>query len=112
MATKKTTSTKKPAAKKAPAKKSQPAKAAKKAPAKKPSKKAGDFTGMTHSEMKANRPAKSTIEGPVAAMWNLCGEMVGKPRKEVITAALNMGITYNTACWQYQAWKTAYNNSK
>lgn len=65
----------------------------------------------TYSDMQTNRFTASKIESPVRAMWDLCGEMVGSKRKDVIAAAVAKGISFYTARTQYQLWLTAYRNS-
>lgn len=43
-------------------------------------------------------------EGPVATVRQLCERMKGKPRKEIVQAAVNAGINPNTARTQVQRW--------
>ncbi len=54
----------------------------------------------------------STIENPVAAMWELCQKMKNARRKDVIAEAQKHGIAFYTARTQYQLWLTASRNSK
>lgn len=65
----------------------------------------------TYADMQANRITVSKIESPVRAMWDLCDEMVGSKRKDVIAAAVAKGISFYTARTQYQLWLTAWRNS-
>lgn len=50
----------------------------------------------------------SRVDGPVCAMvWDICDELVGQPRKDVIAECRRRGIAYGTARTQYQKWKQA-----
>lgn len=110
MAAKKTTKTasktsaKKVATNKAAPSKKAPAKKTKKAPVK-------PVAAGTYAEMAAASTGPSKVENPVAAMWNLCDQMVDSKRKDVIARAVAEGISYYTARTQYQLWRTAYLNS-
>ena len=73
------------------------------APAPKAPKAAG---GVTYKALSANT-GKSAVEKPVLAMLNLCEQMSGQPRKDVIAAAVELGISYYTARTQYQVWYKA-----
>lgn len=92
---------------KAPAKKA-PAKAAPKKAAPAPAKKSNP---NTYVNLEAKYKGESKIESPVFAMWTLCNKMQDKKRKDVIEAAVAMGISYYTARTQYQLWLTAFRNS-
>lgn len=50
---------------------------------------------------------KSIIDRPVEYMWNLCDEMKGARRKDVIIKAMEAGVAFYTARTQYQLWKKA-----
>lgn len=92
---------------KATSKKSTPAKkevAAAVAPAKK-------AAANTYVKLQEKYSGASKIEGPVYAMWTLCNDMQDKRRKDVIEAAVKMGISYYTARTQYQLWLVAFRNS-
>lgn len=97
--TKSTKSIKAPA-KKAPAKKAAPVAKAK--PAAKAAPKQGVFKVV-------NGRARSVVDGPVALVWNLAEKMTAKgaTRGEVVAAAIDKGVTPNTARTQYQYWFTA-----
>ena len=51
---------------------------------------------------------KSTVESPVSIVWDLCCKMGAKAkdsRKEIISKAVEMGVSLNTAKSQYQSWR-------
>lgn len=99
----------KTSSKKTPAKKPASKKlAAKKAPAKKVSKAAKREVNTDQ----AGRLHASTVESPVAVMWELCQSMKGAKRKDVIAAAQKKGVAFYTARTQYQLWLQAARNSK
>ena len=47
----------------------------------------------------------STAKEPVRLVRELCEAMKGKPRKEVIAAAVAKGVNKYTASTQFQLWK-------
>lgn len=83
---------------------------AKKAPAKKKAQSKAKKTG-TYATLAAQHTGASTVEHPVQAMWNLCDKMQTARRKDVIAAAVEMGVSYYTARTQYQLWLSAFRNS-
>lgn len=102
------TMTSKKTSKKTPAKQFKKPATKKVASAKKASKAAKreintDLSGRLHA---------STVESPVAVMWELCQSMKGAKRKDVIEAAQKKGIAFYTARTQYQLWLQAARNSK
>lgn len=61
---------------------------------------------------------KSTIDSPVATVWDIADQMITQARangeeparrKDVLEAAQKMGVAFYTARTQYQAWFTATN---
>lgn len=54
----------------------------------------------------------STVENPVAVVWDLCQKMKNSRRKDVIAEAQKHGVAFYTARTQYQLWLTASRNSK
>lgn len=54
----------------------------------------------------AVRP-RSEIESPVAVVWRVTGEMVGKARGEVIAACVALGVNKSTASTQFYKWGIA-----
>lgn len=108
----KTMSTKK-TSKKTPAKQSKKPAVKKAAPAKKvPAKKASKAAKREVNTDLSGRLHASTVENPVAVMWELCQSMKGAKRKDVIEAAQKKGIAFYTARTQYQLWLQAARNSK
>lgn len=65
----------------------------------------------TYAQLAKTHSGASSIESPVAVMWNLCDEMQEAKRKDVIAAAVQKGVGYYTARTQYQLWLTAFRNS-
>jgi hypothetical protein len=85
-------------------------KTSKKAPVKKPTKKKARFTRSLKEG--DGRCHISTIENPVAVMWDICEKMKNKRRRDVLKAAAEAGIAFWTARTQYQLWMTASRNSR
>lgn len=54
----------------------------------------------------------STVDNPVAVMWDLCQKMKNARRKDVIAEAQKHGVAFYTARTQYQLWLNAARNSK
>lgn len=52
---------------------------------------------------------KSTVEGAVGVVWDICAEMIpeGFKRKEIIAKAVDAGVALNTARTQYQHYRKA-----
>lgn len=50
---------------------------------------------------------KSTVDGAVQVVWDLCNEMPDARRKDVIATAVEKGVAFYTARTQYQKWFTA-----
>lgn len=49
---------------------------------------------------------RSSVEGPVGIVWDLCIEFgASLSRKEIIAKAVEMGVNINTAKTQYSVWK-------
>jgi len=55
-------------------------------------------------EVKRIEHLKIAEEGPIAKVLQICEEMKGQPRKDVIAACLDKGINPHTASTQYQKW--------
>lgn len=76
-------------------------------------KKAAEKKTTTPKEKKAKTPSKaSTVANPVEVVRGLCESMKGKPRKEVIAAAVAKGVNRWTASTQYQLWKAPKSKAK
>lgn len=56
--------------------------------------------------LQANR-GSSTVDGPVARVWEIAENNRNARRKDVVQMAVNAGVAYYTARTQYQAWYTA-----
>jgi len=51
---------------------------------------------------------RSSVEGPVAIVWDLCFEFgESLSRKEIIAKAVEMGVNINTAKTQFGIWAKA-----
>ena len=48
-------------------------------------------------------PRESVIDNPVKMVWEIADRMWGERRKDIIAECVRMGIAYNTARTQYQA---------
>ena len=48
-------------------------------------------------------PKESTIDSPVKMVWEIADRMWGQRRKDIIEECVRLGIAYNTARTQYQA---------
>lgn len=48
-------------------------------------------------------PKESVIDNPVKMVWEIADRMWGQRRKDIIAECVRMGIAYNTARTQYQA---------
>ena len=48
-------------------------------------------------------PRESVISNPVKMVWDIADRMWGQRRKDIIAECVRMGIAYNTARTQYQA---------
>lgn len=65
-----------------------------------------EFVGY-NPQMLLKAPAtsliKSKIDNPVKMVWEIADRMWGERRKDIIAKCVEMGIAYNTARTQYQA---------
>lgn len=85
----------------------------KKAPAKKqPAKKVGKVRFTKSLREGDGRVHISTVENPVAVMWDICEKMKNKRRRDVLKAAQEAGIAFWTARTQYQLWSQASRASR
>lgn len=52
---------------------------------------------------------KSTVEGAVGIVWDLCAEMIptGAKRRDIVAKAVELGVALNTAKTQYQYYRKA-----
>ena len=48
-------------------------------------------------------PRESVISNPVKTVWDIADRMWGQRRKDIIAECVRLGIAYNTARTQYQA---------
>ena len=48
-------------------------------------------------------PRESVIDNPVKMVWEIADRMWGERRKDIIAECVRLGIAYNTARTQYQA---------
>lgn len=57
----------------------------------------------------ASKRSRSTVESPVAIVWDLVLELLpkGMTRKQIVELAVAKGVSVNTAKAQYQRAKTA-----
>ena len=117
MAAKKTTKTapKAPAKKtaaKAPAAKKIATKKAVKAPPAKAKKAPKAANTGTYENLREGHSGASAIKSPVKVAWDIFSADPNLTRKDAITKAVDVGVSYYTARTQYQLWLTAYRNSK
>jgi len=75
-------------------------------------KPAGRSAGKAKSAPSRHYLERSTVEGAVGIVWALCAEMPDAGRKEVIAAAVEKGVAFNTARTQYQKWFKAQKTTK
>lgn len=61
---------------------------------------------MSYRAMTDAGAGPSKASKPTATMWSLCERMRGSRRRDVIAAAVEAGISFNTARTQYQLWLT------
>lgn len=52
---------------------------------------------------KLNFLIKSSVDNPVKMVWEIADKMWGERRKDIIQKCVDLGIAYNTARTQYQA---------
>lgn len=64
------------------------------------------------SEPKRTYENKSSISSACQVVHDLCNEMVGARRKDVIQAAVDKGVAFYTARTQYQKWFKAQKSAK
>jgi hypothetical protein len=70
-------------------------------------------TAETKKEPKAKaHTTPSTVENPVKVVHQLCDEMNGAPRKDVMAACLARGINPHTASTRIQKWRKARQAAK
>lgn len=52
---------------------------------------------------------KSTVEGAVGIVWDLCAELIptGAKRRDIVAKAVDLGVALNTARTQYQYYRKA-----
>lgn len=55
----------------------------------------------------ANQRLKSAIENPVKFVWDLCFKHPNAKRRDIVTRAMEAGVSPNTAKSQYQYWRKA-----
>lgn len=60
----------------------------------------------TYSAMASAGSGPSKAAKPTEVTWSICERMRGSRRRDVIAAAVEAGISYNTARTQYQLWLT------
>lgn len=55
----------------------------------------------------ADQRVKSAIEHPVKMVWDLCFKHPKAKRRDIVTMAIEAGVSLNTAKTQYQYWRKA-----
>lgn len=55
----------------------------------------------------ASKRIKSVIEDPVKYVWDLCFKHPTMKRRDIVTKAIEAGVSVNTAKTQYQYWRKA-----
>lgn len=50
---------------------------------------------------------QSTVKSPCRTVWDICEQMKGSRRKDVLEACVKAGVAFYTARTQYQQWLTA-----
>jgi hypothetical protein len=63
-------------------------------------------TRSSYKELARRSPPKSTVENPVDIVWAFVAENPDMPRKQAITALVNLGINLATVKTQYQKAKS------
>jgi hypothetical protein len=71
---------------------------------KKPTKKATTKKAATAKTAEKPKKNKSTVDSPVAKVWEIAGRMPDAPRKDVIAACVAKGINFHAARTPYQRW--------
>lgn len=69
-------------------------------------------SGKGRSEPLRHYTNKSTVDGAVQVVWDLCAAMPDARRKDVIAAAVEKGVAFYTARTQYQKWFKAQKSNK
>lgn len=68
----------------------------------------GPAVDLTKKEAKKiEKINKSTTSKPCSLVWEICEQMKGAKRKEVLAACVEQGVAYYTARTQYQQWLVA-----
>lgn len=68
----------------------------------------GPAVDLTKKEVKkVEKVNKSTASKPCSLVWEICEQMKGAKRKEVLAACVEQGVAYYTARTQYQQWLVA-----
>ena len=55
----------------------------------------------------ASARIKSEVKNPVKYVWDLCFKMPKAKRRDIVTLAIEAGVSANTAKSQYQYWRKA-----
>lgn len=55
----------------------------------------------------ASQRIKSDVENPVKLVWDLCFKHPKAKRRDIVTKAIEAGVSLNTAKTQYQYWRKA-----
>lgn len=55
----------------------------------------------------AKKRAASKCKNPVKTVWDLCFSHPEAKRRDIVTMAIELGVSKNTAATQYQYWRTA-----
>lgn len=55
----------------------------------------------------ASQRIKSEIKNPVKFVWDLCFDQPKAKRRDIVTKAMEAGVSPNTAKTQYQYWRQA-----
>ena len=55
----------------------------------------------------ASLRVKSEVKNPVKLVWDLCFEQPKAKRKDIVSRAIDLGVSLNTARTQYQYWRKA-----
>lgn len=55
----------------------------------------------------ASQRIKSEVKNPVKLVWDLCFSQPKAKRRDIVNAAIEKGVSMNTAKTQYQYWRKA-----
>lgn len=72
----------------------------------------GKFSVKESPLYQADARKRSKCGNPVKTVWDLCFNHPEAKRRDIVTMAIEMGVSKNTAATQYQYWRSAELSSK